>query len=316
VNIYDRITYNYSNYNQSNYSQPYYNSNYNNNYSYNYNSSLGVTCSPNTTFVPVGNSVTWTAYPTGGNGGYSYSWSGSDLLYGSGQSASFAYNSAGSKSASVTVYSNGQTYNAMCNSAVTVGVPTNTYAYNNNAYNNNNNQNNGTLDIGCYADPTSIVSNQPVTWVAEATGGVAPYQYSWTGSDGLTSSQSSAIKYYSSTGSKSAVVTVTSADGKSGSRACSNAVAVRSSSSNLATRATTQVTAKVVTTPTVAVASPSIAPQASTTATPSAQVTTNNAQSANSVFSLSNVPWGWVAVIIILVLFATVMYLLFNRTKI
>ena len=73
---------------------------------------------------------------------------------------------------------------------------------------------------------------------------------------------------------------------------------------------------EAVTTPTVAVASPSVAPQASTTVTPSAQVTTNNAQSASSVFSLSNVPWGWVAVIIILVLFATVMYLLFNRPKI
>ena len=42
----------------------------------------------------------------------------------------------------------------------------------------------------------------------------------------------------------------------------------------------------------------------------------NTSLSAASVFSLGNVPWGWVAVLVILVLFATVLYLLFNRTKI
>jgi Mg2+ and Co2+ transporter CorA len=31
---------------------------------------------------------------------------------------------------------------------------------------------------------------------------------------------------------------------------------------------------------------------------------------------LKNVPWGWVAILIILVLFATVVYLIFNRPKI
>jgi hypothetical protein len=31
---------------------------------------------------------------------------------------------------------------------------------------------------------------------------------------------------------------------------------------------------------------------------------------------LSNIPWGWVAVLIILVLFGTVLYLLFNKHKI
>jgi Mg2+ and Co2+ transporter CorA len=34
------------------------------------------------------------------------------------------------------------------------------------------------------------------------------------------------------------------------------------------------------------------------------------------LFSLQNIPWGWVAILIILVLFATVLYLLFNKEKI
>jgi hypothetical protein len=41
-----------------------------------------------------------------------------------------------------------------------------------------------------------------------------------------------------------------------------------------------------------------------------------NGLSAAALFSLKNVPWGWVAILIILVLFATVVYLIFNRPKI
>lgn len=161
---------------------------------------------------------------------------------------------------------------------------------------------NASLDIGCFADPISVSANQPTTWRAEVTGGLAPFTYSWTGSDGLTGTQSTILKYYSNSGDKSAIVSVTSADGKSGTRACSNAVAVRP--------ATKYVTRTVVTQP-VAQAP---AEQPSTQSV--SQQPSNTQYSAAALFSLSNVPWGWVAVLVILVLFATVLYLLFNRKKI
>lgn len=273
---------------------------------------LTASCYANATSVYTGNSVTWSVNASGGTGSYSYSWSGTDGLYGSGSIIYKNYYNTGLKTASVIVYSGNQTVNVSCGNSVNV--------YNNNYYSTNypiyyqqpvvvqttptyvvssplnNTVASNNLDIGCYADPTSVTANQPITWTAEVTGGTAPYTYSWTGSDGLTGSQSSATKYYSTTGNKSAIVSITSADGKTGTRACSNAVAVRSTTSYVA-RTTT----------------PSAAPA-------SVQTTNNQpanaAYSAAALFSLSNVPWGWVAVLVILILFATVLYLLFNRKKI
>ena len=40
-----------------------------------------------------------------------------------------------------------------------------------------------------------------------------------------------------------------------------------------------------------------------------------NALSAASLFSLANIPWGWVSILVILLLFATVLYLIFNKSK-
>jgi hypothetical protein len=145
------------------------------------------------------------------------------------------------------------------------------------------------LDIGCYADPSSAERNQPVTWTAEVTGGAAPYTYSWTGSDGLSGTGASVIKYYPTSGTKTAIVTVTSADGRSGIRACTTPLTVRGA------------------------AAPA-APAQPQQPAPTAQAAQTNL-SAASAFSLSGIPWGWVAVLIILVLFATVMYLLFNKPK-
>ena len=139
------------------------------------------------------------------------------------------------------------------------------------------------------------VHGVPSTLSVRVCGGVAPYTYSWTGSDGLSGSGSSIIKIYGTSGQKSAIVTVTSADGKTGTRACSNTLAVGRPAGSYVARATTNTT---VTTPVVN------------------SNQTNNGQSAAALFSLQSVPWGWVAILVILVLFATVLYLIFNRPKI
>lgn len=264
----------------------YYDNNYNYNYypyNYNYYSPLSVTCNAGNAYANTGNTITWNAYPSGGNGSYSYSWTGTDNLYGSNQSIYRAYTYPGLKTASVTVYSNGQSITQYCGS-VNVGG----YGYNYNNYNSNNNG----LDVACYVDPTTARVNQPVTWRAEVTGGIAPYTYSWTGSDGLSGNDNVSLKYYSTTGNKSAIVTVKSADGITATRACTNSLTIRSAT--VAPAAPTQ----------PVVQPPVEKPQA------------DNGLSAAALFSLKNVPWGWVAILVILVLFATVVYLIFNRPKI
>lgn len=284
--IYGDTSYNY-NYTYPNYNYNYtYGYPYNYNYNYNYYSPLYVTCSVSSTYANTGAPVTWNAYPSGGNGSYTYVWSGTDNLYGSSQSVYYTYANPGIKSATVTVYStNGQSVTQTCGTTNVGGYYQSPVVIGNN---------NTGLDVACYADPTSVRVNQPVTWRAEVTGGLAPYTYTWTGSDGISGTDSTVLKYYASTGDKSAVVSIKSADGKTATRACSTSVSVRS-----ATNTNVQPVREPVRQP--------------------EQVQPNenaNGLSAAALFSLKNVPWGWVAILIILILFATVVYLIFNRPKI
>jgi SprB repeat len=254
-------------------------------------SPLQASCVANVSSSAVGSSVVWTATASGGTGIYDYSWSGTDGISGYSQSISVNYSIPGQKTAAVTVYSNGQSITENCYPSITISgyqASSNTGASNNNSG----------LDIGCYADPTTASIDQPITWSVEVTGGTAPYTYSWSGSDGLTGTGSSIIKYYDSYGEKSAIVSVTSSDGKTGTRACSNAVNVRGAGGGS-----------------------SVAPAGNTGSAATAPAATNanqtnNSQSAAALFSLQNVPWGWIAILIILVLFATILYLVFNRPKI
>ncbi len=280
---------------------------------------LSASCYAESTYVQTGVSVEWIVSASGGNGSYTYSWSGTDGFSSYGSYNSYAYMTyynPGYKTASVTIYSNGQSVTVNCDSSVNVysayavyqqptyvqpvayvqptyySQPTVAYAQSNNAG----------LDIGCYADPTTATPNQPVTWTAEVTGGVAPYTYSWTGSDGLSGSGSSVTKYYDTSGNKSAIVNITSANGMTGTKACSNSLAVRSASSNVAyaPRQSSQTTTQTTT----------------TTTQPGQQQQSTVTNAAATSLSIGSIPWGWVAVLVILILFATIIYLLFNRPKI
>src|SRR3989344_2650859 len=324
-----------------------YDYSYNRHSQYNNNGPLQVSCYPMPLSARTGESISWVASAYGGNNSYYYTWTGTDSLSGYGSSVSKTYYSSGYKSASVTVTSGGQTVSKNCDGIVNVyGNSNYNYDYNYNYnyypqnynyysplsvtcsvgstytnsgysngqsitqycgsvnvggygyvnYNNNNiNSNNNGLSIACYSDPTTVRVNQPVTWRSEVTGGISPYTYSWTGTSGLSGSDSSVIKYYDTVGEKSAVITIRSADGKTAASACSTALTVRSAS---------------VVTPTLP------ATPAQPVVQPPVQQQDENALSAAALFSLKNVPWGWVAIMIILVLFATVVYLIFNRQKI
>ncbi len=251
---------------------------YNDDHNYN-NYPTAVSCTSNVSSINVGNSVRWTAYVSGGNSNnYSIRWNGTDGLNGTGNSVNYRYNTPGQKSASVTVYANGRSATQYCHNTVLVVGYTNTYA------------NTNELDIACAADPAKATVNQPVSWRTEVVGGFAPYTYSWTGSDGLSGTDSSVTKYYTKAGNKSAIVTVRSADGKTATRACSNSTTIRSIA---------RAVAKPVPPPVQVI-----------------EIEPTDDLSAAALFSLKNVPWGWVAILIILVLFATIVYLIYNRPKI
>ena len=81
----------------------------------------GAYCVANPTNAGINQNVTWTAYANNANGNfnnYSYSWTGSDNLFGNGQSISRTYNTPGFKTATVTMYGNGQTITATCNTNI------------------------------------------------------------------------------------------------------------------------------------------------------------------------------------------------------
>ena len=170
--------------------------------------------------------------------------------------------------------------------------PTTYYANN---YTNTQYQNNlGALVVSCSSDPSVAFANQPVTWTAQVVNGLSPYTYSWTGSDGLTGTQSSVLNYYSTLGQKNAVVTVTSSDGLSGTITCGNSLTIRSTSNNSGTSTNTN---------------NSTINSTSTTN----QVNTNSAAVFGSVGGISLAIF---AILIILILIGTIFYIVISRSKI
>jgi len=62
----------------------------------------------------------------------------------------------------------------------------------------------------CSASPNPQYINSNMTWTATASGGTGTHTYSWSGTDGLSGTGSSVVKSYSTTGIKTATVTITS----------------------------------------------------------------------------------------------------------
>jgi hypothetical protein len=282
---------------------------------------ITVSCYANPTSVSTGQSVTWQAYVSGGSnpynngsynngsyynsnnsynsGSYTYTWTGTNGSYSSGPTAYSTYNTPGSYSASVTVYANGQSVTQSCG-YVTV---TDSYAYNYTptyAYNYPTtyttvtpNTNNGNIVAACFADKTTASIGTPVTWSVEVTGGTGQYTYSWSGSEGLAGTGASAVQSYSTAGQKNATVLINS-NGQTISQACGDSVSVRA----YVSPATTNYQGPAVT--------PTPTTPAPTTANP-------NSLSAAALLGLGSIPWGWIAILIIIILGVAVFYLLFNR---
>ena len=172
--------------------------------------SLSVSCNASPASINIGNSVTFSASASGETGTYTYSWTatgtdttGSPHSCKSGgstaSSCSEQFNTVGTKTATVTVSSGGETLSKDC--SATVGLPG--------------------LNVSCNATPNSTTVGQAVTFNSSVSGGVGGYTYSWTatGTDATGSphtcksggsTASSCSEEFNTAGIKTATVSVTS----------------------------------------------------------------------------------------------------------
>lgn len=157
-------------------------------------STLSVSCAPSSGSVSVAESMTWTASAQGGDGTYTYEWSGTDNLSGAGRTIDRSYATPGIKTASVTVTSGGESATASCANNVFVS---------------------GTPNFGasCEVTPSSgVVGDTEFTWSAQVTNAPPPYTYTWEGSEGLSGTSQTVRKTYLTGGEKTGRVTIQSGD--------------------------------------------------------------------------------------------------------
>lgn len=90
------------------------------------------------------------------------------------------------------------------------------------SYNSSYNSFYNSLYVSCSVNKPFAVQNEPVTWTAHASGGSnRNYNYSWSGTDGPASLNSSSINVaYGGLGIKNASVTVWSSDGQRATAYC------------------------------------------------------------------------------------------------
>lgn len=84
-----------------------------------------------------------------------------------------------------------------------------------------NTNTNQSLSGTCVINPSSAYVNQDVSFSASASGGSGGYTYSWTGDNGIFSSNQSFTGRFSYAGVKNATVTIRASDGQSVTRSCS-----------------------------------------------------------------------------------------------
>ncbi len=168
-------------------------------------SSINATCAGYPSSAKVGDSVTWSVNASGGNGNYTYSWGGAAT--GSSSSVSNTYSTTGTKTATVTVTSGGQSVTRTCNVYVSENP----------------------ISVSCTANPSNASVNDTVTFTAHITGNASNPTYSWSGTDGISGSSSTITKSFSTTGTKTATVSVTSG-GRTASANCSTNIEQNNSS--------------------------------------------------------------------------------------
>lgn len=246
-----------------------------------YNTALGGTCSANVNTARPGGLVTWSVSPIGGNGRYTYSWTGTDGLLNYNAIARAQYSITGTKFATVTIFSNGQTAIITCTNSVNVAydVPAKAVTYTapkkaaTPAYSAGTKPATDakqTLDASCSVNTGQARVGDSIVWTATATGGTGTYTYAWNGSDALYGQGPIVFKSYGAQGVKMAAVTVSS-NGDTVTRACVNTVNIE-------------------------------------------DIIIQKDLQASASF-ISTIPWGLVTAVLIILLIAIISYLLLTRPR-
>jgi PKD repeat protein len=164
-------------------------------------SPLTVSFSYNPSSPSVGQQVTFTASATGGTAPYSLSWTFGDGSTGTGPSTSHTYSSGGTFTIILTARDSGSPQQAVSSQqsvAITAPPPppppplTTSFTY----------------------APSNPVVLVPVHFVGSASGGTAPYTYSWDFGDGSTATGASVSRSYLLSGTYTVTLTVTDANGQ------------------------------------------------------------------------------------------------------
>ncbi|MEX0931411.1 MAG: hypothetical protein WDZ88_01530 [Candidatus Paceibacterota bacterium] len=154
--------------------------------------SLSGLCEADPASVLVNEPVTWSAFATGGNGGYTYSWSGDDSLSGTSSTLVKQYGTTGTKKGTITITSDGETVTRECTVEVIGGTGGSPF------------------DAVCEVSDSSVGVGALVTFSANAVGGVGGYIYNWSG-DGVNGKTTESVNTsYTTTGTKTATIEVTS----------------------------------------------------------------------------------------------------------
>jgi len=235
-------SYNYT-YDNSNYTYGYdntYNYGYDNSYNYTYDNSNYTYGYDNTYDYGYDNTYDY-GYD---NSTYNYGYDNSNYTYGYDNTYDYGYDNTYDYGYDNTNYSYGGTYYDYVDSTYNYGyystptyiysyetTPIYTYGYTNIGYDScitcrppaTPTKTRPNLTASCYVNPSAVDVNGYLNWSASASGGTGFYTYTWTGTNGLSSNSSSVSKSYSSAGTKTGTVVVTSG-GQSVSRTCSAVV--------------------------------------------------------------------------------------------
>jgi hypothetical protein len=152
---------------------------------------LTVSCAPRDTETVINDRVSWNATVKGGKRSYKYTWSGTDIPTKTGSRLSTAYAQAGTKNVSLTVQSaDGQTKTVQCGMVVIKEHP---------------------LIASCAVSALPSSGNgMKIKWYVSASGGNRAFTYTWTGTDGLASTEKKVEKIYTTGGTKEAHVQIVS----------------------------------------------------------------------------------------------------------
>ena len=163
-----------------------------------------VTVAASSNLVVVGSTVAFTCNATGGTGsGFSYAWSG-NAVSGTGPTASQTFTAAGNYVATCTAADLGSGAVSLNSTTVTVTPPP--------------------VQASVAVSPAWVYPGNPANFSCAATGGAGSYTYSWTFTDGGTSSAQSPAHAFAAPGSVSGTCTARDANGTTGSATLSATV--------------------------------------------------------------------------------------------